>query len=135
MIPGSPGGTQFAASLCRFSPCFCEARNASALACHSCVSFIGGRGGMWRLLRQSTSHSPLQSGSFASAAHFWVAGSAANAAAGFGGEPLDVWAAGRVGGAHAAVRIKVAAPSAAVKWILLIVDPLDQARVCTTGLG
>src|SRR5215831_12176640 len=39
------------------------------------MSFIGGLGGMWRLLRQSTSQTPLQSGSFASAAHFCVAAS------------------------------------------------------------
>src|SRR6516162_5471384 len=124
MIPGSPGGTQFAASLCTFSPCFCAARNASAFACHSGVSFIGARGGMWRLLRQSTSQTPVQSGSFASAAHFCVAGSAADAAAGLGAGAVDVCAAGRVGGAHAVVRTKIAAPSAAGNCTLLIVGPL-----------
>src|SRR5204863_419334 len=63
------------------------ARYASAFACHSGVSFIGGFGGMCRLLRQSTSQTPLQSGSFASAAHFCVAASAAAVCAGgFDGE-------------------------------------------------
>ena len=46
------------------------ARYTSTFACHSGVSFIGARGGMWRLLRQSTSQTPVQSGTFASTAHF-----------------------------------------------------------------
>src|SRR6476646_11868041 len=103
MIPGNPGGTQFAASLCTFSPCFCAARYASTFACHSGVSFIGARAGIWRLLRQSTSQTPVQSGSFASAAHFCVAASATDAAAGLGAAPVEVCAAGRDAGAHAVV--------------------------------
>jgi hypothetical protein len=58
-------------------------------ACHSGVSFIGARR-LWRLLRQSTSQTPVQSGGFASAAHFWVPASATDAAAGLAAGPADV---------------------------------------------
>src|SRR5262249_15653409 len=64
--------------------CACAARYASAFACHAGVSCIGGFGGMCRLLRQSTSQTPLQSGSLASAAHGCVAASTVGCGGGGG---------------------------------------------------